>query len=237
LGQELVRRPRAAEPSLAAVVHNRTARRAVSALLTEGFRLVAASSTPEALVASCRESQPDAVVLELDLDRHGQRIGELRRVDEALPDTRIVVIADPTREHDVRRVLHAGADGLVLGSEADRTLAPTLRAVLVGQLSLPREYRCQVEKRALTYREQQVLELVIGGATNRQAADALFLAESTVKGHLASAFAKLGVRSRAEAAGVLLDPETEAGQTLLLSVWPFDRGVLKAPGSALVNLL
>lgn len=211
------------------VVRSRAARRCLSALLENEFRLAAVSSTPEGLIASCGDRQPDAVVIELDLNRRRERIRDVRRIHETLPDARIVVIADPSREHDVRRALHAGADGLVLGSEVDRTLAPTLRAVLAGQLSLPRQYRCHVEKRALSYREQQVLELVIKGATNRQVADALFLSESTIKGHLASAFAKLGVRSRAEAAEVLLDPETDAGQALLLSIWPPEAGAFGSP--------
>jgi DNA-binding NarL/FixJ family response regulator len=214
---------------LAVVVRSRAARRCLSALLENDFRLAAVSSTPEALVASCGDRHPDAVVIELDLDRHRERIRDLRRIHENLPDARIVLIADPSREHDVRRALHAGADGLVLESEVDRTLAPTLRAVLAGQLSLPRQYRRHVEKRALSYREQQVLELVIMGATNRQTADALFLSESTIKGHLASAFAKLGVRSRAEAAEVLLDPETEAGHALLLSICPPEAGAFGPP--------
>ena len=202
------------------MVRTAAARRAVSALLEDEFRLAATSSSPEALVKRCGDCQPDAVVIELDLNQNREPIGALRRVHEALPDARIVVIADPTRDHDIRRALHAGVDGLVLQSNVERTLAPTLRAALAGQLSLPREHRHHVEKRALSYREQQVLGLVINGSTNRQTADALCLTESTVKGHLASAFAKLGVRSRAEAAAVLLDPEAEPGQRLPSSVWP-----------------
>jgi DNA-binding NarL/FixJ family response regulator len=202
------------------MVRTAAARRAVSALLEDEFRLAATSSSPEALVERRGDCQPDAVVIELDLNQNREPIGALRRVHEALPDARIVVIADPTRDHDIRRALHAGVDGLVLQSNVERTLAPTLRAALAGQLSLPREHRHHVEKRALSYREQQVLGLVINGSTNRQTADALCLTESTVKGHLASAFAKLGVRSRAEAAAVLLDPEAEPGQRLPPSVWP-----------------
>jgi DNA-binding NarL/FixJ family response regulator len=220
LSHEPVKRNReAAAPSLAVVVRTAAARRVVSALLEDDFRLAAKSSTPGALVKRCGSTQPDAVLIELHLDGH-QAISELRRVHEALPDARIVIIADPTREHDVRLALHAGVDGLVLRSELERALAPTLRAVLAGQLSLPRRHRPHVEKRALSYREQQVLGLVINGATNRQAADALFLTESTVKGHLVSAFAKLGVRSRSEAAAVLQDPEAEASLRLPPSVWP-----------------
>jgi DNA-binding NarL/FixJ family response regulator len=219
LSEEPVKRNRAAEPSLAVAVRTAAVRGVVAALLENEFRLAVRSSTPDALIKRCGGAQPDAVLIELQLDRQGA-LCALRRVHEALPDSRIVIIAEPSREHDVRRALHAGVDGLVLRSELERTLAPTLRAVLAGQLALPRRLRQHVEKRALSYREQQVLGLVISGATNRQAADALFLTESTVKGHLVSAFAKLGVRSRSEAAAVLQDPEAEAGLRLPPSVWP-----------------
>jgi DNA-binding NarL/FixJ family response regulator len=47
--------------------------------------------------------------------------------------------------------------------------------------------------------------------TNSQIASELFLAESTVKSHLSSAFAKLGVSSRSEAVAVILDPERGPG--------------------------
>jgi DNA-binding NarL/FixJ family response regulator len=229
-GEQPVPFDRAAKPSLALVVRGGAARRGLSALLEKEFRLAATSSTPNALIERCGESQPDAVVIKLHVNGHGSILA-LRRLREALPDTRIVVITDPGREHDVRRAFRAGADGVVFASEVDRALAPTVRAVLAGQLSLPSEHRRQLEKRALSYREQQVLGLVISGATNRQAADALVLAESTVKGHLASAFAKLGVRSRAEAAAVLLDPEAEPGHTLPLALLTRDPGEFSArPG-------
>ena len=58
---------------------------------------------------------------------------------------------------------------------------------------------------SLTPRERQVLGSVVTGRTNAQIADQLGLAESTVKSHLSSAFAKLGVASRAEAAALIRD--------------------------------
>ena len=53
--------------------------------------------------------------------------------------------------------------------------------------------------------------MVVTGLTNSQIADELFLAVSTVKSHLSSAFSKLGVSSRSEAAAVILDPERGRG--------------------------
>jgi DNA-binding NarL/FixJ family response regulator len=58
-----------------------------------------------------------------------------------------------------------------------------------------------------SHRERQVLALLVRGLGNRQIASHLFLAESTVKSHLSSAFQKLGVRSRKEAAALLMDPD------------------------------
>jgi len=72
---------------------------------------------------------------------------------------------------------------------------------------VPREAREHVEKPVLSLREKQILNLVVSGLTNRQIAERLYLAESTVKTHLTAAFGKLGVRSRSEAAAALLDPE------------------------------
>ena len=167
-------------------------------------------------IESLRERRPDVVVVGLDSGRRSP-IRTLRRVREALPEAGIVVVAPPTREHDVRLALRAGADAVVLEGDAERALAPTVSAVLAGQVCLPQALRGQAEKPALSHREKQVLRLVVAGATNRQIADELVLAESTVKSHLASAFSKLGVRSRAEAAAAVLDAEAEPGQRLTSS--------------------
>ena len=64
-------------------------------------------------------------------------------------------------------------------------------------------------------REKQVLRLVVSGLRNGEIAAKLFLAESTVKSHLSSAFSKLGVRSRSEAVAVILDVESQAGRWIL----------------------
>jgi DNA-binding NarL/FixJ family response regulator len=118
----------------------------------------------------------------------------------------------------LRRAMRAGADGIVLDGELDDALIPTVRAVLVGQLAVPRALRRRIAPRALSYREKEILSFVVQGFTNRQIADRLFLAESTVKTHLSSAFHKLDARSRAEAAALVLDPD--AGFDLGLPVIP-----------------
>jgi DNA-binding NarL/FixJ family response regulator len=72
-----------------------------------------------------------------------------------------------------------------------------------------------VERPPLTPREKQVLALVVMGYTNREIADQLVLAESTVKSHLFSAFRRLGVRSRSEAVALITDPARGLGSGIL----------------------
>jgi DNA-binding NarL/FixJ family response regulator len=111
----------------------------------------------------------------------------------------------------LRRALHAGADGIVFDDAVARALVATARAVAAGQLAVPLALRRQVAPRPLSYREKEILSFVVLGYTNRQIADKLFLAESTVKTHLSSVFEKLDARSRAEAAALVLDPDTGYG--------------------------
>jgi DNA-binding CsgD family transcriptional regulator len=81
-----------------------------------------------------------------------------------------------------------------------------------------------VAKPTFSHREKEILELLVAGMTNRQIGDRLYLAESTVKTHVAAAFAKLGVRSRKDAAAILLDPAEGLAPTALPSDAALHRG-------------
>jgi DNA-binding NarL/FixJ family response regulator len=111
--------------------------------------------------------------------------------------------------------MRAGASGVVLAADLERALAPTVAAVAAGQAVLPSLAERQLARPALSVRERQVLSLVVMGLMNGEIAAQLFVAESTVKSHLSSAFAKLGVRSRNEAVELILDPDADAGLGIL----------------------
>lgn len=133
----------------------------------------------------------------------------------AREDLLIVVVCDSAAGRSTRRAIDGTVEGLVLAANLDTALLPTVRAVLAGQTSVPRGLRATLRHEALSYREKQILGLVVSGFTNSEIGTRLFLAESTVKSHLSSAFSKLGVKSRSEAAAVILDPDGSVGAGVL----------------------
>lgn len=150
-------------------------------------------------------ADPDAVVLACDPFHHST-LAAIRRIRATFRRSHVVVVSSAADASAVRQALGAGADGLVADEDLEATLGHAVQSVLVGHLSVPRHLHRCVVKPSLSHREKQVLALVVRGLGNREIGSSLFLAESTVKCHLSSAFQKLGVRSRNEAAALVADP-------------------------------
>jgi DNA-binding NarL/FixJ family response regulator len=180
--------------------------RRISAVLADhGLRQSARVNSPaEAVELDLDASTIIAFLCDIDVPRD---LASLRRLRREAREPAVVAISPPSTGTGVRRALDAGADALVFAPELDLTLATTISAVAVGQSVVPRNLRASVETPVLSHRERQVLDLVREGNTNAQIAEALFLAESTIKSHLSSIFTKFGVRSRKEAVAVSVDLE------------------------------
>jgi len=125
-----------------------------------------------------------------------------------------VALVAATDDDEARRALAAGAAGIAFADELE-ALAPTVAAVATGQLTIPSSLRTAIAKPALTTREKQILALVVLGLSNREIADQLVVAESTVKSHLFSAFRRMGVRTRKEATALILDDKQGLGSGIL----------------------
>ncbi len=162
-------------------------------------------------------SEQTALILLLLSDAtDAERVGVVRRLAEEHSDALILMVLSADASNaSLRRALLAGASGIVLDDDLERTLVPTARAMLAGQLTVPTALGRQLAPRPLSHREKQILALVMAGRTNREIANKLYLAESTVKTHLSSAFRKLDARSRSEAVTRIMDPESGYGATIL----------------------
>jgi DNA-binding NarL/FixJ family response regulator len=200
---------------VALVVEREAPARALHRCLTRGGLLVTAGPVAASARAPLAGRTADAVVLAADVTASGGLAG-LRRVRRDLPTTPVVVVGAPDdSRHAARAAVNAGAAGYVAERDCGAALAIVVRAVVAGFVCVPRAARGVVVKPSFSQREKDVLGLLVGGLTNAQIAGRLYLAESTVKTHLASAFAKLGVRSRRDAVTMLLDPDEGLAATAL----------------------
>lgn len=170
--------------------------RIVALLAAEGVSVAAGGDHPA----------PQIKVVALDLSRPSS----MRRLRMRLSEggaRRVVVVSPGCGALGARRAVRAGASSLVLEQELEAVLIPAVRAVAAGLTAVPLILQDYMDGLTFSHREREVLRLAIDGNTNREIATTLFLAESTVKSHLSSAYSKLGAGGRKDAAAMILDPD------------------------------
>jgi len=203
------------EPGVAvALVAGGRPRESIAAILQEqGWEPRAFEDVAELLAGGAAED--GGLVALWAREASAQTAREVRELRRGMGQALVVVICPAIERWELRAVLDAGAAGVVLEEEMGGSLGPCLQAVRVGQVCVPRRQGREIAPPALSTREKQILGLVVMGYMNSQIAEQLFLAESTVKSHLSSAFGKLGVRSRNEAVNLILDSERGLGMGIL----------------------
>lgn len=158
------------------------------------------------------ELHPDVLALDVQLpDVNGLEV--TRRLRERGTSTAILILTAHDDQQTVFSLLESGAVGYVLKDEALETLVRAVRTAARGETWLSPTVAGKVVKRAvtgvpagadqafsaLTPREVEVLRLIGRGLDNTAIADELFLTKRTVQNHTSAIYAKLGMRSRAEA--------------------------------------
>jgi DNA-binding NarL/FixJ family response regulator len=198
-----------------ALIAEEGSRASIGAILEEQGLAFTSFDGVEDLLERCTEEAPALVVLWIEGAISSSPAQQCELLRRSIEQTPIVLVCAGIERWELRAALAAGAAGLVLENEMPHTLRPCLEAVQAGQICVPRQHWRQIDPPALSAREKQILGLVVMGYMNSQIAEQLFLAESTVKSHLSSAFGKLGVRSRNEAVNLILDPERGLGMGIL----------------------
>lgn len=203
-------------------------RMAVNAILTRQFgfsSVIEAASLDEALDRLSEHPEVSAALF--DLSMPGMRTPtNLRAVRECFPNTRVAVISGSSSRRDILLALEAGVHGYMLKSLSIADLTAALQTVFNGGIYVPPSLAdissapvdpIPVEQASgpaeapppepieaagspLTPRQQDVLDLLVQGKTNKEIALALGLGEGTVKIHMAAIFRYFGVNNRAAAA-------------------------------------
>ncbi len=177
-------------------------------------------------------SQPRVVVL----DSLPLALGPpllLRYIQQSLPDARTVMIGMESREEDFLNAVREGVSGYILRDASAAEVLASLQAVAMGQSVCPPCFMATLFQHAaqhlalrqslqarnhsqLSRREQQLLQPLCAGLTNKEIANQLHLSEHTVKNHVHRIFRKTGTTDRVElinlyrAAGERGSPGTES---------------------------
>ena len=172
-----------------------------------GFDVVGEAGDGAQAVAMAPALRADVVLMDLRMPAMGgvEAIARLRR---AAPAARVLVLTTYDTDQDVLPAIEAGATGYLLKDAPREELVRAVRAAFRGEPVLSPSVAGRLMGRmrrppqeALSDRELEVLRLVAGGASNKEAAARLFISEATIKTHLLHIYGKLGVRDRAAAVG------------------------------------
>ena len=171
------------------------------------LEVVGEAANGEEALRIARELGPDVVLMDL-LMPVMDGIAATGKIRAELPEVEVIALTSVLEDASVSGAVRAGAIGYLLKNTEADDLGRAIKAAANGQVQLApeaairlmREVRAPESPEALTERETEVLKLVARGKANKQIAHELFVGEKTVKAHVSSILAKLGVQSRTQAA-------------------------------------
>lgn len=193
-------------------------RRQISALLAaEGFGTVEARNGREGVTLAARE-KPDLVLCDITMpEMNGHRVLEAVRADLAIAHLPFIFLTGWGEKEDLRTGMNLGADDYLVKPVEPSELLAAVRTRLKrhqqsGRPSAPAAATPEALQAALglTPREAEILSWVVQGKTNPEIGIILGIQLTTVKKHLESTFAKLGVENRTGAVTLALEKLTTA---------------------------
>jgi DNA-binding NarL/FixJ family response regulator len=183
----------------------------------EDIEVVGRAGDGQEAVLAAAKVQPDVVLMDVRMPiMDGVRATRL--LMEAQPQCRVIVLTTFDDDEYIFDALRAGAAGYLLKDVASAQLVDAIRAAARGESILEPSVAAKVIAEfsrvstmvpyqkmeglvePLSERELEILTLIAKGASNKEIADQLFIAEGTVKNHVTHILGKLGVRDRTQAA-------------------------------------
>lgn len=167
------------------------------------FEVVGVSVDAAHALALAHRAQPNLLVTDLSLAA-GEVIGDLPRFEAVAPGCRVLVVTGNATDRSFVDAMRAGAHGFMSKLKPLPDLVHAARRVAAGEVVFPQQYvRLLLDDTTgasagprLSVREIEVLQLLAHGAATTEVAAELTVAVNTVRNHLASAMAKLGVGTR-----------------------------------------
>jgi DNA-binding NarL/FixJ family response regulator len=169
--------------------------------------LVAQASNAVEAIAEFRRHRPDVTLMDLRLPGTNGT-DALIAIRGEFPKAHIIMLTTSDSDGEIQRAMRAGASAYILKSMPKDELLTVVRAVHSGRRHIPSEVAARLAEHLgeedLTARELEVLRFIRDGYRNKQIADQLAIAETTVNFHIKNLVDKLGANDRTHAVTIAL---------------------------------
>lgn len=166
------------------------------------MQVVGQAATASDAVSMFESLRPDLTLMDLRLP-DGSGVEAIRRICAISPKAKIIVLTTYEGDEDIHQALDAGARGYIIKGMQHDALVKALQRVHAGQRYLPQVVSEALSSRIpgshLSQREQEVLQLMFAGKSNREIAEELSIKEATVKSHVSVILMRLDVSDRTQA--------------------------------------
>ena len=178
----------------------------------EQIEVVSLCSNGKQAIDKAKETEPDVVLMDSNISDCDSKKAT-RQINELSPKVKVAMLTDSKYEQTLFSAMDAGATGYLvkdmkvvdliksidLIAKGEVVVSPHLARKLIDKVASKEAKETEV-KDNLSERETEILKLLAKGATNKEIAERLFIAENTTKVHLKNILGKSRLRNRQQAA-------------------------------------
>jgi len=178
----------------------------------EYIEVVSQCSNGNQAIEKVEEIKPHVVLMDTDISEC-DNIKATQHINESSPKVKVAMLTDSKNEEDLFSAIEAGATGYLLKDmkfsdlvksidligKGEVVVSPPLAGKLVNKFTEMKASEVEA-KDGLSERELEILKMLAKGATNKEIAETLFIAENTAKVHVKNILEKLQLRNRQQAA-------------------------------------
>lgn len=181
--------------------------------LYDGIEIVGEALNGQEAIGIIEEREVDLILMDIRMPVM-DGVEATRIIKENFPHIKIIILTTFNEDEYIFQGLNYGADGYILKDVSSKELVDSIKSVYKGDMLLhgqvaktiagvvkaSKAVEKDISLESLTPRELEIAKLVVGGRSNKEIADILYITEGTVKNHISRILSKLGLRDRTQLA-------------------------------------